>query len=92
MVHVVRSNFKTVERRNKILNWWNTVTLAGVQARNPDKSTLGCFEILRKELTERQLSLRPEMPSEDTIRDKIYHTYRGTPETYQALLRPASTF
>ncbi len=67
MVEIMRSNFETKECQNRILNWWNTITLTTVQSQNPDKTILECFEILRRELIDKQLSLRDEMHSETTI-------------------------
>src|SRR6202049_2791162 len=92
MVEAVRNHFETEERRQRVTTEWEDTNLMLVRERNPDKSLMECFELMKTKLMHDQQILRPELQTDATIRDKIYRAVRMVPECNMATFKPTITF
>ena len=71
---------------------WEDTNLMQIRDKNPDKSLMECFELMKNQLIHDQQILRPELQTDATIRDKIYRAVRMVLECNLATFKPTITF
>lgn len=86
MVEEIRAHFETEQRRMACLQRWEDTRLDDFKAKNPNKTLLECFELMRDRLIFDQAVLRPELRTDAVIRDKLYAACRKIPECNFALM------
>jgi hypothetical protein len=86
MVYAIRTHFETEERRQRVMTEWEDTNLVQIRDKNPGKSLMECFELMKNQLIHDQQILRPELQTDATIRDKM------VPECNLATFKPTITF
>ena len=92
MTSAIRTKFETEEHRQRLLQRWETITLAKIQSENTDKSIVECFESMQEELASLQSGLLADMQSETVLRDKLYLACRTSPACAFGRFKRADTF
>jgi hypothetical protein len=88
MCDMVKSHFETEERKQSMMTKWNTTTII---AKNEDKTTEECLELVIKELRTIQRGLAPELRTEQILRDKLINACNDVEACVYACLKPAPT-
>lgn len=70
-VNLMKLEFETEHRQERITIGWENVKLEDFNKIDPEKKIVEVFEIMRKYLINDQSILRPEMNSDEIIRDKL---------------------
>ena len=91
MCDMVKSHFETEEHKQGMMTRWNTTTLKTIMAKNEDKNTEECLELVIKELRSIQRGLAPELRTEQNLRDKLINACNDVESCVYACLKPAST-
>jgi hypothetical protein len=91
MCDMIRSHFETEEHKQGMMTKWNTTTLKTIIAKNEDKTTEECLELVIKELRTIQRGLAPELRTEQILRDKLINACNDVEACVYACLKPAPT-
>lgn len=91
MIHMLKSQFVTIERQQQMLLKWKTITLRKTIEQNPTRSCTECFEIIVKELRKTQLSLPERLKGNENLRDAIIDAARDIRECSLACFKPVNT-
>jgi hypothetical protein len=91
MCDMIKSHFETEEHKQGMMTKWNTTTLKAIMAKNEDKSTEECLELVIKELRSIQRGLAPELRTEQNLRDKLINACNDVESCVYACLKPAPT-
>jgi hypothetical protein len=91
MCDMIKSHFETEEHKQGMMTKWNTTTLKTIIAKNEDKTTEECLELVIKKLRTIQRGLASELWTEQILRDKLINACNDVESCVYACLKPAPT-
>ncbi|RKF84059.1 hypothetical protein GcM3_002021 [Golovinomyces cichoracearum] len=88
----LKMHFETEERKYEILNQWYDLSLVSHIRKNPELSTLACFQLLVPDMQKIRRGLDKEYQTDKAMKERLQLACRNIKACPIVILKPASSF